>query len=94
MPPGGFSFTFFRLSGMIGDIVETLIKSARAESERFFDRSKHQKQRNTGCTRKGYAASVSQLTLATAAQYFLLLMLKSGQKRSALQPQTIYSEVP
>ena len=26
--------------------------------------------------------------------YFLLLMLKSGQKRSALQPQTIYSEVP
>ena len=46
------------------------------------------------CTRKGYAASVSQLPLATAAQYFLLLMLKSGRKRSALQPRTIYSEVP
>ena len=26
--------------------------------------------------------------------YFLLLMLKSRRKRSALQPQTIYSEVP
>ena len=26
--------------------------------------------------------------------YFLLLMLKNGRKRSALQPQTIYSEVP
>ena len=26
--------------------------------------------------------------------YFLLLMLKSGRKISALQPQTIYSEVP
>ena len=45
------------------------------------------------CTRKGYAASVSQLPLATAAQYFLLLMLKSGRKRSAPQPQAIYSEV-
>ena len=26
--------------------------------------------------------------------YFLLLMLKSRKKRSAPQPQTIYSEVP
>ena len=26
--------------------------------------------------------------------YFLLLMLKSRRKRFALQPQTIYSEVP
>ena len=26
--------------------------------------------------------------------YFLLLMLKSRRKRSALQPQTVYSEFP
>ena len=46
------------------------------------------------CTRKGYAASVSQLTLATAALYFPLLILHSWGKRSAAQPWTIYSEVP
>ena len=46
------------------------------------------------CTRKGYAASVSQLTLATAALYFPLLILHSWGKRSAAQPQTIYSEIP
>ena len=46
------------------------------------------------CARKGYAASVSQLTLATAALYFPLLILHSWGKRFAAQPQTIYSEVP
>ena len=49
---------------------ELLIKLARAERERFFARSKHQKQRNTGCTRKGYAASVSQLPLAYGCAIF------------------------
>ena len=34
------------------------------------------------CTRKGYAASVSQLTLATAALYFKLFKLHSRGKRS------------
>ena len=46
------------------------------------------------CTRKGYAASVSQLALATAALYFPLLIPHSWGKRSAAQPKTIYSEVP
>ena len=41
------------------------------------------------CTRKGYAASVSQLTLATAALYFPLLIPHSWGKRSAVQPKTI-----
>ena len=46
------------------------------------------------CTRKGYAASVSQLALATAALYFPFFKPQSGGKRSAVQPQTIYSEFP
>ena len=46
------------------------------------------------CTRKGYAASVSQLTLATAALYFPFFKPQTGGKRSAAQPQTIYSEFP
>ena len=36
--------------------------------------------------RGGYR-SRCQLPLATAVQYFLLLVLKSGQKKSALQPR-------
>ena len=52
---------------------EALIKSARADSERFFSSRRVQKRRNTLCTRKGYAASVSQLVLATAALYFPVL---------------------
>ncbi len=46
------------------------------------------------CTRKGYAASVSQLALATAALYFPFFKPQTGGKRSAIQPQTIYSEFP
>ena len=46
------------------------------------------------CTRRGYAASVSQLALATAALYFKLFKLHSRVKRSVAQPQTIYSEFP
>ena len=34
------------------------------------------------CTRKGYAASVSQLTLATATLYFKLFKLHSRGERS------------
>ena len=40
---------------------EALIKSARAGSERFCSQARFGKWRNTLCTRKGYAASVSQL---------------------------------
>ncbi len=46
------------------------------------------------CTRKGYAASVSQLTLATAALYFPLLEGQHVGKRSAVQPPTIDLEFP
>ena len=46
------------------------------------------------CTRKGYAAAVGQLALATAALYFKLFKLHSRVKRSVAQPQTIYSEFP
>ena len=46
------------------------------------------------CTRKGYAASVSQLALATAALYFPFFKPQPGSKRFAAQPQTIYSEFP
>ena len=40
---------------------EALIKSARAGSERFCSQARFGKWRNTVCTRKGHAASVSQL---------------------------------
>ena len=46
------------------------------------------------CARKGYAASVSQLALATAALYFPLLKPHGLRKRSAAQPQAIDSEFP
>jgi len=46
------------------------------------------------CTRKGYATSVSQLSLATAVLYFPLSELHGWGKRFAVQPQTIYSEFP
>ena len=46
------------------------------------------------CTRRGYAASVSQLALATAALYFPLLIPHSWGKRSAAQPKAICSEFP
>ena len=41
----------------------------RRLSRDFYLNSKFEKWRNTVCTRKGYAASVSQLALATAALY-------------------------
>ena len=51
--------------------------------ERFFVKSRFEKRRNTVCTRKGYAASVSQLALATAALYFELFKPPNWRKRSA-----------
>ena len=59
------------------------MKSARTVSERLFGQLRYRKRRNTVCTRKGYAASVSRLTPATAALYFPFLVPKSGRKRSA-----------
>ena len=73
---------------------ESLNKSARAGSEGFCSQARDGKWRNTLCTRKGYAASVSQLMLATAAQYFPFFIPRHGDKRPAVQPQAIYSEVP
>ena len=70
------------------------MKSAKAGSEGFCSQAKDGKWRNTLCTRKGYAASVSQLPLATAALYFPFFILRHGDKRPAVRPQTIYSEVP
>ena len=43
--------------------------SARDSSERFCSKIKFENRRNTLCPRKGYAASVSHLALATAALY-------------------------
>ena len=60
-----------------------LHNSARDSSEKFCPKIKFGKRRNTLCTRKGYAASVSQLTLATAALYFKFFKLKYWDKRSA-----------
>ena len=57
--------------------------SARSLRQDFCPNSKFGKRRNTVCTRKGYAASVSQLALATAALYFPFSIPKSGRKRSA-----------
>ena len=57
--------------------------SARGLSERFRPKIKFEQRRNTLCTRKGYAASVSQLTLATAVLYFKLLKLQDWGERSA-----------
>ena len=48
--------------------------------ERFFVKSRFEKRGNTVCTRKGYAASVSQLALATAALYFPFSEPKAGSK--------------
>ena len=77
-----------------GDTKEALIKSARAGSERFCSRARYGKRGNTACTRKEYAASVSQLALATAALYFPFFVPQTEGKRSAVQPPTIYSEFP
>ena len=73
---------------------EALIKSARAGSEEFCSQAKDEKWQNTLCTRKGYAASVTQLSLATAALYFPFFILLHGVKRPAVRPQMIYSEAP
>ena len=75
-------------------IMEALMKSARAGGERFCFQARFRKRGNTVCTRKGYAASVSLLAQATAALYFPFFEPQSGSKRSAVQPQTIYSELP
>ncbi len=56
---------------------------ARSPSLDFWLNSKFGKRRNTVCTRKGYAASVSQLTLATAAQYFSFFKLKKWGIKTA-----------
>ena len=61
----------------------TPCNSARSLRQDFCPNSKFGKRRNTVCTRKGYAASVSQLALATAALYFPFSIPKSGRKRSA-----------
>ena len=57
--------------------------SARGISERFCPKIKFGKRRHTLCTRKGYAVSVSQLALATAALYFKFYKLQDWGKRSA-----------
>ena len=56
---------------------------AKSPSLDFWLNSKFGKRRNTVCTRKGYAASVSQLTLATAAQYFSFFKLMKWGKKTA-----------
>ena len=61
---------------------------ARSPSLDFWLNSKFGKRRNTVCTRKGYAASVSQLTLATAAQYFSFFKLKKWGKKDGCGSQT------
>ena len=55
----------------------------RRLSRDFCPNSKFGKRRNTVCTRKGYAASVSQLALATAALYFSFFKLKKWGKKTA-----------
>ena len=55
----------------------------RRLSQDFYLNSKFEKWRNTVCTRQGYAASVSQLTLATAALYFPFFKLKKWGKKTA-----------
>ena len=55
----------------------------RRLSQYFCSNSKSPKWRNTVCARKGYAASVSQLVLATAAQYFSFFKLKKWGKKAA-----------
>ena len=61
----------------------TPCNSARSLRQDFCPNSKFGKRRNTVCTRKGYAASVSRLMPATAALYFPFSIPKSGRKRSA-----------
>jgi hypothetical protein len=57
--------------------------SARSLRQDFCPNSKFEKRMNTVCTRKGYAASVSQLALATAALYFSFFKLKKWGKKTA-----------
>ena len=59
------------------ELYERLIKDLGETSIKF------QKWWNTVCTRKGYAASVSQLALATAALYFSFFKLKKWGKKTA-----------
>jgi len=68
--------------------------SARDGSERFCPKIKFGKRRNTLCTRKGYAASVSQLALATAALYFKFFKLRYWGKRSAAVRRRNYAVLP
>ena len=69
------------------------MKLTSAGSESFFSGRRVQKRRNTVCTRKGYAASVSQLALAYGCAIFPTFEAERIGKRFAAQPQTIYSEV-
>ena len=55
----------------------------RRLSQDFYLNSKFEKWRNTVCTRKGYATSVSQLALATAVLYFPFFKLKKWGKKTA-----------
>ena len=55
----------------------------RRLSQDFCFNSKFEKRRNSVYTRKGYAASVSQLALATAALYFSFFKLKKWGKKTA-----------
>ena len=71
------------LSGEIHLLMVAPHNSARDSSERFCSKIKFGKRRNTVCTRKGYAASVSQLALATAALSFKFFKLQYWDKRSA-----------
>ncbi len=59
------------------------MKSARAGGERFCFRAMYGKRGNAFVYRKGYAASVSQLSPATAALYFPFFVPQTGSKRSA-----------
>ena len=75
-------FTILKLKSQ-GIFQATPHNLARSPSLDFWLNSKFGKRRNTLCTRKGYAASVSQLTLATAAQYFSFFKLKKWGKKTA-----------
>ena len=68
--------------------------SARGSSERFCPKIKFGKRRNTLCTRRGCAASVSQLTLATAALYFKFFKLQYWGERSAAVRRRNYAVLP
>ena len=74
---------FSQCRAALAEIYGSNAQFGKSLSQDFCRNSRFGKRRNTVCTRKGYAASVSQLVPATAALYFSFFKLKKWGKKTA-----------